>query len=175
MIDVALSSMCVRKLKRALVVAGSNEIGGVLAAEQAAYGRFVVVDLSIQSDGSCSDFQRDPVQHREFIRRFHDRTGRRPEQFNYLGEWHSHPSYPAIPSAVDFSQMKSLVEDDEQQSTFLVLIVVKLGMGGELRGSVHGFRPGLMPVRGQLYGIGAAPVHEEHSPLKVVPGKADRT
>lgn len=165
MIDVVLNSRCVRKLKRELLAAGSNEIGGVLAAEQVGDGCFLVVDLSVQRNGTSSHFERDPVQHREFIRRFHERMGHRPEHFNYLGEWHSHPSFPATPSDVDLRQMQDLAEDEEQQSTFLVLMVVKLGLNGELRGSVHGFRPGLTPVRGRLQGIEEGVAREGSSPI----------
>lgn len=153
MIDVVLNRRCVRTLKRELRAAGSNEIGGVLAAEQVGDGRFLVIDLSVQRNGTHSHFERDPVQHREFIRRFHERTGHKPERFNYLGEWHSHPAYPATPSDVDFDQMQHLVEDVEQKSTFLVLVIVKLGLNRELRGSAYGFRPGFAPLRGRLRGI----------------------
>ncbi|MGY8625811.1 Mov34/MPN/PAD-1 family protein [Chromobacterium violaceum] len=170
MIDVVLNSQCVRKLKRALLAAGSNEIGGVLAAEQVGDGRFLVVDLSVQCNGTSSHFERDPVQHREFIRRFHERMGHKPERFNYLGEWHSHPSFPATPSDVDFRQMQVLVEDEEQKSTFLALMIVKLGLDGELRGSAHGFRPGFLPVRGRLLGIEEGAVKEEYGSLILVLG-----
>ena len=168
MIDVVLNSRCVRKLKRELRAAGSNEIGGVLAAEQVGDGCFLVVDLSVQRNGTHSHFERDPVQHREFIRRFHERMGRRPERFNYLGEWHSHPTYPATPSDEDFRQMQDLVEDAEQKSTFLVLVIVKLGLDGELRGSAHGFRPEFLPVRGRLQGSEEGAVQEEYGPVILV-------
>lgn len=161
MIEVVLNSRCVRKLKRELQTAGSAEIGGVLAAEQTAAGRFLVVDLSVQRDGTTSSFTRDPVQHREFIQRFHERKGHQPQRFNYLGEWHSHPSFPATPSPEDFAQMQALVEEEEQKSTFLVLLVVKLDHGGNLLGSVHGFRPGQPWVRGQLSSIDVGAVQEE--------------
>ncbi len=166
MIDVVLNSRCVRKLKRELRAAGQNEIGGVLAAEQVGDGSFLVVDLSVQRTGTHTHFGREPVQHREFIRRFHERMGHRPERFNYLGEWHSHPAYPATPSDVDFRQMQHLVEDAEQKSSFLVLMIIKLGLNGELRGSAYGFRPGFAPVRGRLQGIGEGNVQED--PLTVI-------
>lgn len=165
MIEVVLNGRCMRKLVRELRAAGQNEIGGVLAAEQVGDGRFLVVDLSVQHNGTHSHFERDPVQHREFIRRFHERMGHRPDRFNYLGEWHSHPAYPANPSDVDFRQMQDLVEDAEQKSSFLILMIVKLGLNGQLRGSVHGFRPGFAPVRGQLRGIEEESVQEEHLPI----------
>jgi len=170
-IEVTLADRCTQKLRRALRAAGSKEIGGVLAAEQVGDGRFVVVDLSIQDDGTSSNFERDPIQHRKFIQQFHDRMGNIPERFNYLGEWHSHPSYLAIPSEADIRQMQALVEDDEQASTFLVLMVVKVGADASLRGSVYGFRPQLTPVRGRLRGSESAPVQEEFEPIIVILGR----
>lgn len=171
MIDVVLNNRCVRKLKRELRAAGQNEIGGVLAAEQVGDGRFLVLDLSVQRNGTHTQFERDPDQHREFIRRFHERMGHRPERFNYLGEWHSHPAYPARPSDVDFRQMQHLVEDAEQKSSFLVLMIIKLGLNGELRGSVYGFRPGFVSVRGRLRGIEEGSVQEDPLPRNLDFGK----
>lgn len=168
MIEVVLNSRCVRKLRRELVNAGANEIGGVLAAEQIGDGKFLVLDLSVQRDGTNTHFERDPVQHVEFIKKFHERMGSQPEKFNYLGEWHSHPSYQAIPSKEDIIQMQKLVKDDEQASTFLTLMVVKLDAQGLLRGSVYGFRPNQMPVRGKLESIESGTVLEERLPFRLV-------
>lgn len=168
MIDVVLNSRCVRKLKRELRAAGQNEIGGVLAAEQVGDGRFLVVDLSVQRNGTHTHFEREPAQHREFIRRFHERMCHRPERFNYLGEWHSHPAYPATPSDVDFRQMQHLVEDAEQNSSFLALMIIKLGPNGELRGSAYGFRSGFAPIRGRLQGIEEGTVQEEPLPVILI-------
>ena len=61
MIEILLSPRCVRKLKRELRAAGRNEIGGVLAAEQVADGKFLVRDLSVQRNGTPTSFDRDPV------------------------------------------------------------------------------------------------------------------
>lgn len=161
MIEILLNNRCIRKLRRELEAAGQNEIGGVLAAEQVADGKFLVHDLSIQRNGTASRFDREPIQHAEFIRRFHERMGNRPEQFNYLGEWHSHPSYPAIPSFEDLIQMQKLVEDKEQASTFLALLVVKIDSRGTLRGSTHVFRPGQLPVRSELKSTDVVGITEE--------------
>lgn len=174
MIEVVLNNRCVRKLRLELCAAGSNEIGGVLAAEQVGDGSFLVVDLSVQRNGTHSHFERELVQHREFIRRFHERMGHKPERFNYLGEWHSHPSFPATPSGVDFCQMQCLVEDVDQKSTFLVLVVVKLGLNGELKGSAYGFRPGFAPIRGWLRGIEKGAVQEDSLPVILMSGNGKR-
>jgi integrative and conjugative element protein (TIGR02256 family) len=167
MIEVLLNKYCIDKLRLELKKAKTTEIGGVLAAEQVGDGRFMVVDLSVQRDGTSSRFERDPERHRAFIRRFHDRMGNQPERFNYLGEWHSHPSYYATPSNEDFQQMQELIEEVEQRSNFLVLMVIKLGDRGELRGSVYGFRPRLAPVRGRFGSVEEGETQEE-SPLMVI-------
>lgn len=161
MIDVILSPRCVRKLKRELRSAGRNEIGGVLAAEQLSDGVFVVRDLSVQRDGTPTSFVRDPVQHRKFMRRFHLRTGNNPERFNYLGEWHSHPSFLALPSSPDVRQMNDEIHEPQQTSTFLVLLIIKVGMDGGLIGSTHAFRRARPPIRVRLSAIDKASVREE--------------
>lgn len=161
MIEVLLSPRCVRKLKRELRAAGPNEIGGVLAAEHTADGKFLVRDLSVQRNGTPSSFVRDPAQHRSFMRRFHLITGNRPERFNYLGEWHSHPSFPALPSLPDLHQMHVEIHDPEQPSTFLVLLIVKLGLDGGLIGSAHAFRRTHPPVRVMLGASESSSVREE--------------
>lgn len=174
MIDVVLTAACVMKLRRELRAAGSTEIGGVLAAEQVGDGRFVVLSLSVQRNGTYASFKRDPDQHRAFMRRFRARTGNKHTRFNYLGEWHSHPSFIALPSSRDLRQMQALIEDEEQTASFLVLMVIKLAKDGEqLCGSAHAFRRRHEPIRVNLKAQGA-PVREEAPALllKVNDGSA---
>lgn len=152
MIDVRLSDACGRKLKAELARAGSNEIGGVLAAENLGSGVFEIIDLSVQrSGGGFASFVRKFGQHDRFMRRFFDRTGHRYEQFNYFGEWHSHPSFPALPSTVDGRQMQLLLCEPDQKATFLVLLVVKAGKCG-IEASAHAFAKGMRPMRVPLTG-----------------------
>ena len=153
MIEIVFDQGCADRLRKELRKAGSSEIGGVLAAESQADGRFVVVDLSVQRDGSFASFVRAPGPHRRFMRRFFDRTGHQYERFNYLGEWHSHPSFAAMPSPTDMRQMQLLVEERGQTSPFLALVVVKQSRAGELEASAHAFRRGQPPLR---VGVSAA-------------------
>lgn len=165
MIEVILSARCARKLKKELRAAGRNEIGGVLAAEQIGDGKFLVKALSVQRDGTPTSFVRDPVQHRKFMRRFHLLTGNQPQRFNYLGEWHSHPSFLALPSAPDLREMHAEIDDPEQTASFLVLMIVKLGKDAGLTGSAHAFRRGHRRVRVSLNAEAGVTVHEEVSVL----------
>lgn len=165
MIEVILSAKCARKLKRELRAAGRNEIGGVLAAEQIGDGKFLVKAMSVQRDGTPTSFVRDPVQHRKFMRRFHLLAGNQPQRFNYLGEWHSHPSFLALPSAPDLREMYAEIADSEQAASFLVLIIVKLGKDSALTGSAHAFRRGHGGMRVSLNAEPGATIHEEVSSL----------
>lgn len=163
MIEVTLSAKCARKLKKELRAAGANEIGGVLAAEQTGDGKFLVRALSVQRDGTPTSFMRDSAQHRKFIRRFHLLTGFQPQRFNYLGEWHSHPSFLALPSRPDIQQMHAEINDPEQMASFLVLMVVKLGHDVSLIGSVYAFRRGYDAVRVSLNAESGTTIREEDS------------
>lgn len=152
MIEVRLGDACGRKLKAELARAGSNEIGGVLAAENLGGGAFEIVDLSVQrSGGGFASFVRKFGQHDRFMRRFFDRTGHRYERFNYFGEWHSHPSFPALPSVVDGKQMQLLLREPDQKVNFLVLLVVKAEKCG-IEASAHAFARGMRPMRVPLSG-----------------------
>ncbi|MYM28313.1 hypothetical protein GTP58_08250 [Duganella sp. CY15W] len=174
MIEVILSVKCARKLKKELRAAGHNEIGGVLAAEQIGDSQFLVKALSVQRDGTPTSFVRDPVQHRKFMRRFHLLTGNQPERFNYLGEWHSHPSFLALPSEPDLRQMHAEIADPDQTASFLVLLILKLGRDAGLVGSVHAFRRGHMFIRGSLKAEQGAVISEEGSVIAPGPMRALR-
>jgi len=126
-VQVELASEIKRRFRTALRKAGSVEIGGMLFAEQLAPSNFKVIDFSFDPDsGSHSAFQRRPQSHQKALDEFFKRTGNNFQRFNYLGEWHSHPSFPALPSCEDIRTMSDIVEDPRSAITFAVLLVVRL-------------------------------------------------
>jgi integrative and conjugative element protein (TIGR02256 family) len=101
------------------------EIGGVLMGEQITPGHFRIVDFSVDTkSGDNSRFIRRPEHHREALDAFFAKTEADYSRFNYLGEWHSHPSYEARPSQQDVAEMRSLVEEEEG-IPFSVLLIVR--------------------------------------------------
>ena len=115
------------KLVAALRRAGSREIGGQLYGEQLAPSYFLVTDLAIQRRrGSVTRFFVDLVQATRDAVRFFDRTRHRYTRFNYIGEWHSHPSFAVRPSGTDIETMRALVRDPEFEGLFAVLMIVRL-------------------------------------------------
>lgn len=111
-----------KRLRRA----GTREIGGILMGEQVAPDHFRIVDFSVdETTGTAAHFVRSPDHHAEALESFFRRTGSNFRRFNYLGEWHSHPSFPVRPSQEDIMSMQGLV-DGERDIDFSALVVVRL-------------------------------------------------
>ena len=127
MIRVEIPAGTRNRFKQALRRGGSREIGGILMARQLSIGHFSIVDFSLDEiSGERAHFVRDAEHHREALELFFERTEHDYRTFNYLGEWHSHPSFPPVPSVIDIYSMRELV-DGERQIDFAVLLIVKLG------------------------------------------------
>jgi [CysO sulfur-carrier protein]-S-L-cysteine hydrolase len=131
--------------------AGSREIGGLLFGEHIGGDAFRVVEFTVQKrGGNHGSFVRNPDEHNEQLQRFFEKTGENHTRFNYLGEWHSHPSFPPVPSVQDVETMHGIVNNPEVGANFLVLLILRrkadaLGMSAMV------FRSGYMPEPVQLY------------------------
>lgn len=136
---ILLAPQIVQRLRGELRRAGRREIGGLLMGEDLGGESFRVVDISVQrSGGTHSCFIRNPKDHQKYLEDFFARTGQDYSRFNYLGEWHSHPSFAAVPSEPDIKTMQSIVDDPDVGATFLVLLIVKR-FGKEIDASATGF------------------------------------
>lgn len=115
------------KLKAALRRGGLRETGGQLFGQMHAPGDFSVTDITTQRRiGTVSRFFVDVAESLRAAARFFTRTGRSYRTFNYIGEWHSHPSYPTRPSSTDVATMQDLVRADAFRGHFAVLLIVRL-------------------------------------------------
>src|SRR6516164_2846562 len=124
---IELTVDVLQKFHTSLREAGSREIGGMLLAEQLAAGDFRIIDFSLDvSSGSHTAFRRDPQSHQNTLDEFFRRTGSQFQRFNYLGEWHSHPSFSVRPSAQDIITMRDIVENQNSLISFAVLLIVRL-------------------------------------------------
>jgi proteasome lid subunit RPN8/RPN11 len=140
-----------RQLVTALRKAGDREIGGILMAEHVGVERFRVVRLTVQSTGGTfARFVRSVSMFLGPLTMFFGDTQHDYRRFNYLGEWHSHPSFPAVPSAGDISTMREIANDSSVGATFVALLIVKLLPSGVLEGSVTLFSQGHEHERGEL-------------------------
>lgn len=122
----------------------SYEIGGVLVGEHVNGDIFRVVDLSFQlSGGSIAHFVRDHEHAQAFIAKFFAKTDQQYARFNYLGEWHSHPLFMALPSPEDHRSMEGILRNSKVGVDFVVLIIARLGEKSRVEISATLFRKGL--------------------------------
>ena len=149
--QIQLPQNLVRKLSRELGRAGRREIGGVLVGEALGPDEFKIIDLSVQrSGGGTACFVRHPDEHRAFLESFFDRTGHRYSRFNYLGEWHSHPSFVPAPSSQDLHTMQSMISDSKLGAPFAILMIAKLAHPNSLELSAVRFTRDFWPQLAQL-------------------------
>jgi hypothetical protein len=108
---------------------------------------FRVAEISVQrAGGSEACFIRDPASHKTQLEKFFADTGADYSRFNYLGEWHSHPTFEAVPSPTDIRTMQSLVSDPAVGVNFLVLLVVRFSIERQIEATAMAFRPGAPPM-----------------------------
>lgn len=147
-----------------LEAAGRREIGGILMGEQLAPGHFRVTEMSVQRhSGWIARFIRSARDALDALQRFFDRSGHQYSRFNYIGEWHSHPSFEPLPSASDHAAMLEIASDSETGANFVVLLIVKLDRENLLDGGVTIYLPdgtvstGTLEIEGP--GTGASRFH----------------
>ncbi|KQM26495.1 MULTISPECIES: Mov34/MPN/PAD-1 family protein [unclassified Sphingomonas] len=142
---VALLADVRQRLHSSVRAAGCLEIGGVLMAEQIAPGHFHIVDFTVDGrTGGAAHFVRSVDDHRAALTEFFSGTGSDFGRFNYLGEWHSHPNHPPVPSFEDITSMESLV-CGERDIPFAVLLIVQAA-SATLASSATLFERGKRPV-----------------------------
>jgi [CysO sulfur-carrier protein]-S-L-cysteine hydrolase len=145
--QLLLAPQVIKRLQRELRRAGRREIGGVLMGEHIRDESFRVVELSVQRGGATdSCFIRNPSDHKAQLERFFAQTGSDYARFNYLGEWHSHPSFEPMPSATDLRTMQTIVEDPDVGVNFIVLLVCKRIAGGAIEATAVAFRAATEPL-----------------------------
>ena len=138
-----LPADCAGKLRDALKAVGSQEIGGVVMGEHVGDEVFRVKEITVQRHGgafaSFIRFVQDIVQP---LARFFQATGHNYLRYNYLGEWHSHPSFALSPSRTDVQTMREIVDDASVGANFAILLIVKLNDRGELQAAPFVFPAG---------------------------------
>ena len=145
--QLLLPPKIIKRLQRELRRAGKQEIGGLLMGEHVRDEVFRVVDISVQrAGGSQACFSRDPKAHKTKLQEFFSRTGENYSRFNYLGEWHSHPSFEPLPSSTDIETMQSIVSDPSVGVNFLTLIIARLPSRATIELTATAFRVGVSPV-----------------------------
>lgn len=150
MISVIIPERLEQKMVSELKKAGSREIGGVLMGEYLAENTFRIYDITAQlQGGSWMSFVRQlPKSVKRVFNQFFQKTNYEYTRYNYLGEWHSHPSFELSPSSRDIETMLEIVNDKTVGANFAILLIVKFEKG--LKGDVTLFVPDYPILKGEL-------------------------
>ena len=139
------------RLLDALHKAGVREIGGVLMGEHVAAHTFRVKSLTVQDQGGAfASFVRFLEHIVQPLAAFFKSTNHDYRRFNYLGEWHSHPSFALVPSRADIASMREIVDDPKVGATFAVLLIVKRTPAGTLDAALSVFPAGRGHYSGEI-------------------------
>jgi proteasome lid subunit RPN8/RPN11 len=152
-----------QKLTAALRQAGRQEIGGILMGEHVAEGVYRIQDVTIQGQaGTFASFVRFAKEIVGPLHLFFRKTHYDYTRFNYLGEWHSHPSFLPRPSLCDSETMWELLQDAETGANFAVLLVVRLSGPHHLEGTATVYLPEHVSFAAELLreGAGGLPSQE---------------
>jgi len=131
-----------KRIIPALIKAGEKEIGGILMGESLGNEEFRVMDVTIQTTGGTFiTFIRSMSHAISALRKFFIETNKDYTRYNYLGEWHSHPSYPPNPSQKDIKSMLEIISDASIGANFVTLMIIKLNKQQSLEGTATSFFP----------------------------------
>ena len=86
-----------------------REVGGVMMGEHVEGEVFRVIEVTVQQAGTVTTFVRLIWDAVASLGRFFARTGHQYTKFNYLGEWHSHPSFRLHPSDRDSATIRTFL------------------------------------------------------------------
>ena len=145
--QIVLPNSVLKKLRLHILKAGKREIGGMLMGEDLGEQAFRIVDFSVDvKRGTTSSFFRDSNEHDLALQRFYEKTGSDYKRFNYLGEWHTHPSFSVDPSINDISAMQGIVNGGENVD-FAFLFISKLRWFWLFECSAYLFIQGHKPIQ----------------------------
>lgn len=141
MLTISVPSDIRRTLLTALRRSGTIECGGVLMGEHVGLNSFIVRNLTIQGGGSFASFIRGTRSALRALTEYFRRSNHDYTRFNYLGEWHSHPSFSVQPSSTDHQSMKAIATAPDVGANFVVLLIFRLTRQGQIEGSAHTYLP----------------------------------
>ncbi len=103
-----------------------NETKGALFARKISDDIFEVDDVYIESKVGSFAFVElvNNKKYQVYQKSYHKKNGYDYVNHNYIGDWHSHPSFELYPSSYDMAEVKSDLK--KSNAKFLVQVIVKI-------------------------------------------------
>lgn len=141
-----------KKLYKVIYDSKSNEVGGILMGEYQSDDEYHIVDCTFQkAKGTVFSFIRLVTEIVNPLKKFFKNTNHNYKKYNYLGEWHSHPSFSLQPSNTDMESMWEIVNDPTTNANFAVLIIFQINHENKnLNGNAMVFLPEHKMIQAEL-------------------------
>lgn len=114
------------KIIAALIKARKKETKGACFAYRSSNDCYYIEDIFISREKGTFFFSnlKANFQYRRFEKKYHKKHKFDYLNHNYVGDWHSHPSFECVPSNYD----KREVEDElaHSNANFLIQLIVKM-------------------------------------------------
>lgn len=114
------------KLIEVIVQHNPYEIKGSFYAEQIKENFFIIDDVYVSEISGNRFFSNLIVnaRYKKFERDYYSKKNFIYTKYNYIGDWHSHPSYECIPSDYDRKEIRK--EFRNSNANFLVQFIFKV-------------------------------------------------
>lgn len=112
-------------LKKELDFMGQNETKGSFFAERIDNDLFEVNEIYFSKKRGTFSFIKMIIgdEYKKFQKKYHEKYSFDYEKYNYIGDWHSHPSFSCFPSTYD---KKEAIDDfKKSNANFIVQFIFK--------------------------------------------------
>lgn len=102
-----------------------NEFGGLLVGQYSEGQQLCIISetiLPLEYKSSKYSFERGRVGLMERLKKFYDAS----PSLIYVGEWHTHPDNPAVPSSTDLAALDEIVRHHEVYITNPILLIISI-------------------------------------------------
>lgn len=113
-------------LKRELEVMNQNETRGSFFAERVNGALFKVNDVYFSKKRGTFSFIKMLIgdEYKKFQKNYHKKYFFEYEKYNYIGDWHSHPSFSCLPSSYDIAE--AIDDFKKSNANFIIQIIIKI-------------------------------------------------
>lgn len=127
--DIGLSIDIDDKLIRKLIKTGRqhypNEFGGLLIGYYSDERKTVIIKKTLlpkKYKSSKYSFERGSEGLRKKLEKMYCNS----PSLVYVGEWHTHPDNPALPSSVDIAALKEIISDENVSIANPILLIISI-------------------------------------------------
>lgn len=122
---IIIPKLIAAKIYNQVIKYSPNETKGALFAKKISNELFEIDDIYIEKNVGSFAFVTliNNKKYQKFQKTYHEKNNNDYVRHNYIGDWHSHPSFELNPSSFDIKEVKEDLK--ASNAKFLIQIIVK--------------------------------------------------